>query len=735
MPGSYFRNRALGPSNNEMKEGQPTQPTLRSTASSGKTGSNDFFTPSNMQSPATIMRRLHRLGTDLDQEVKRRHAARRAMRSAAGAFTAPKETSSTGSSNKKHEDTSSLPEVIPTATTMTGLTSPRPQTAPGQGNDIYAELLRENRRGQHHAAGRGKGGNKGKAVGKGDQKGGKGDQKGGKRDQKGENKGGVDKGGNKAANNKGEGAVKDLSAGMGKGSTSNGSKGGLQQVSRPKYAGKPSRDIDVNLREKYIEAHRKFWAMTPKERQTYSTAAWQRYQQIMQQNQPAAAGQNQKATVTESEKKEASKDGNTLRKLKAELGEAYMSDEEMMLFESLKTRYPWMDEVVTRDRTQGMPAPKDAQSMAEHLKNEVLEDPAFRRLMQLHGHSEEAIRKLQQDIPDYNEELSPEAMEWRRLDATVGSGFLKEVKAYEKAKKTLEEVDNLNPDVDDPRRRLQADYAHMLSGTRVERRNLMMSTSEDEIVAASSTSSSSSSMGISVDGLDQHQGEYSYNDVMEELGRPGLDWVKLRPGTPEYERRFLMPAGNVNQLRVLRDQDGSSGGLRYLTTSNASNGTASNATTTTTATVTCPAGTLDWSDSSKWPPNAKIDQVPSCALPSLSQQQLTDLGFFDQVHTTKVVSGNDAVSEAVSAFAASVAEKMPAKKVISYVVQTITAVNLFRDASSVYLPKDRYRETVTETYVTPNVLEVHVMIAVLPKRVQLDPGRAFEQRLCSGSQC
>jgi len=194
-----------------------------------------------------------------------------------------------------------------------------------------------------------------------------------------------------------------------------------------------------------------------------------------------------------------------------------------------------------------------------------------------------------------------------------------------------------------------------------------------------------------------------------------LDFVSAAPGSEEYERRFLMQNMNFNHEKYLLRNNNR---RRALTTtaSNATNGTNG----TATVTITCPPGTLDWSDSTKWPPNAKIDQVPQCALPSLSQQQLQDLGFFDKVHTTKVVSGNDRVKEAVSAFAASVAEKMPAKKVISYVVQTITAVNLFRDAKDVYLPKDRYKDTVMETYTSPNTLEVHVGVFVLPKRVQID---------------
>ncbi|CAD7968173.1 unnamed protein product [Amoebophrya sp. A120] len=379
----------------------------------------------------------------------------------------------------------------------------------------------------------------------------------------------------------------------------------------------------------------------------------------------------------------------------------YMSEEEEMIFLRLKEKFPWMHEVVTRDRLQSTPHSMDASTMAETLKNDVFNDEDWIKLMKIHGHSEHSIRKLQEDIPDYHE-ISPEALEWRRLDAIRGSDHLSAVKEFEDRKKMEGDNEDSSAPFDGtssaagaikekhPNDVLREQYSHMILPE-----------------------------GGSIMNLYGQNGELTeelYSAGANTVQNDPLDFATALPGSEEYERRFLIFSEQEENSQWYVDE--LTGERRRQLTSSTNSSNSSNATTRTT-TITCPAGTLDWSDNTKWPPNAKIDQVPQCALPSLSQQQLTDLGFYDKVHTTKVVSGADTVAEAVSAFAASVAQKMPAKKVISYVVQTITAVNLFRDKSSVYLPKDRYKETVTETFTSPNVLEVEVGLFVMPKRVQI----------------
>ncbi|CAD7934208.1 unnamed protein product [Amoebophrya sp. A25] len=151
---------------------------------------------------------------------------------------------------------------------------------------------------------------------------------------------------------------------------------------------------------------------------------------------------------------------------------------------------------------------------------------------------------------------------------------------------------------------------------------------------------------------------------------------------------------------------------------------ASNATSNTTANTSNYTGgpnmtficSQDWSDESLWPPNAKIADIPQCAHGMLTQAQLEQLGFFDQVFQTVVATDID---EAISQFAASVAQLIPAKRVVSFVIQTISMLNLFRDASQQYLPKNRHLPTPSENFKTPASLDAHIAMFVMPKRVKI----------------
>ncbi|CAD7969536.1 unnamed protein product [Amoebophrya sp. A120] len=154
----------------------------------------------------------------------------------------------------------------------------------------------------------------------------------------------------------------------------------------------------------------------------------------------------------------------------------------------------------------------------------------------------------------------------------------------------------------------------------------------------------------------------------------------------------------------------SAGQIRRFLTVNSTN------TTTTTWVLNQTDCTKDWTDESNWPPNARITDVPQCAHGLLSQAQLEQLGFFDQIHLTAVTGD---VKEAVSQFAASVAALIPSKKVVSFVVQTISQINLFRDASATYLPRDRSGETPLETFSSPTMLDAHVAMFVMPRRVPI----------------
>ncbi|CAD7959034.1 unnamed protein product [Amoebophrya sp. A25] len=139
--------------------------------------------------------------------------------------------------------------------------------------------------------------------------------------------------------------------------------------------------------------------------------------------------------------------------------------------------------------------------------------------------------------------------------------------------------------------------------------------------------------------------------------------------------------------------------------------------TATLNTTACPSAT-SWMDTANWPPNANIGLVPVCAREHLTTEQLDSLGFYDLQQGSSSMSTVD-LDSALANFASSTSASQTEKKVVSFVVQSISKVNLFRDPASTYLPKDRYKVTTTETYESPANLDVHLSMFVYPKRVRI----------------
>merc|ERR1712194_552593 len=75
------------------------------------------------------------------------------------------------------------------------------------------------------------------------------------------------------------------------------------------------------------------------------------------------------------------------------------------------------------------------------------------------------------------------------------------------------------------------------------------------------------------------------------------------------------------------------------------------------------------------------EHIPPSALKLLSQEQLENIGYFDNQETT---FRNDDRND-VADFAADIAEAIPVKKVISNDIQSISSLNTFRDPKAVYL--------------------------------------------------
>jgi hypothetical protein len=63
---------------------------------------------------------------------------------------------------------------------------------------------------------------------------------------------------------------------------------------------------------------------------------------------------------------------------------------------------------------------------------------------------------------------------------------------------------------------------------------------------------------------------------------------------------------------------------------------------------------------------------------------------------------------------------MPEKKIISDEVFTVSGINLYREASGMYLPKDRAKPTVYENYESPSTLNLHVAAFVVPVRTPIE---------------
>ena len=94
-----------------------------------------------------------------------------------------------------------------------------------------------------------------------------------------------------------------------------------------------------------------------------------------------------------------------------------------------------------------------------------------------------------------------------------------------------------------------------------------------------------------------------------------------------------------------------------------------------------------WTDESTWPPNPTIKMVPPDQIPNLTEDQLDQLGFFDNVKVSigAGTGGGGASMENRAKFASQVSEAIPDKKVISFNVTTVANVNLFRPKEEVYL--------------------------------------------------
>ena len=121
-----------------------------------------------------------------------------------------------------------------------------------------------------------------------------------------------------------------------------------------------------------------------------------------------------------------------------------------------------------------------------------------------------------------------------------------------------------------------------------------------------------------------------------------------------------------------------------------------------------------------------IQMVPGNQIPNLTEDQLLELGFFDSIKSTVAAGGTQGGMADLAKFAASIADSIPEKKIISFNITTVANVNLFRDPTDVYLPKNRFRKTVMEAYVSPSTLQVQIGFFVMPLLVEyIGTGTAY----------
>ena len=110
-------------------------------------------------------------------------------------------------------------------------------------------------------------------------------------------------------------------------------------------------------------------------------------------------------------------------------------------------------------------------------------------------------------------------------------------------------------------------------------------------------------------------------------------------------------------------------------------------------------------------------------LAALPASELERMGYFDssagRMGPAPKRQVGLAKASAVADFAASVANAVPVKKIVSPKIEALSTLNLYRDPSDVYFPKNRHKSTIQETYNTPPVLDLQVGMFVIPERVPL----------------